>query len=293
MCVRQKNALKFAVLILILALTSCDKDLVSDSKNIQFRQPVKVNVNGYDDHIMEPFLSRDGTVLFFNNLNQSGVNTNLHYASRVNDSTFNYSGELEGVNSDYLDGVPSMDGSNTFFFVSTRNYDLTYSTIYFGNFQHGIVSDISLVEDLSMNIAGWLNFDAEISKDGNFLYFVDGRFDANGGPYESDLVLAERDGDTFQRTDLRILENINTNSLEYAACISSDMLELYFTRVEASIPQIFVATRNAIEDPFNRPYKIKEITGFVEAPTISADDSIIYFHKFENEKFVLYMVRKE
>ena len=31
-----------------------------------------------------------------------------------------------------------------------------------------------------------MNSDVEVSSDGNFLYFVDGRFDQHGGPYEAE-----------------------------------------------------------------------------------------------------------
>ncbi len=144
-----------------------------------------------------------------------------------------------------------------------------------------------------------MNFDVEVSKDGNSLYFVDGRFDQIGGPYEADIVLAEKRNGIFQRSSNQsILANINTSVLEYAACISSNQLELYFTRVDppltaSSTPQIYVATRNSTAEPFSQPYNIDTISGFVEAPTISPDGQIIYYHKKENERFTLYMVRKQ
>ena len=185
------------------------------------------------------------------------------------------------------------------YFVSTKSYEQTFSTIYKGDFSGGNVTNIALLSGVSKNQAGWVNFDVEVSKDGNSLYFVDGRFDQNGGPYEADLVIAEKSNGQFQRnTNQSILNNINTNELEYAACISSDMLELYFTRVPAplsasSVPQIYVATRDSVNEPFNKPYKIDLITGFVEGATISPDNRMIYYHKKENGKFVLYMIKKK
>ena len=41
------------------------------------------------------------------------------------------------------------------------------------------------------------------------------------------------------------------------------------------------------------PEKIERITGFVEAPTISSDNKILYFHKKESSKFALYFVKKK
>jgi hypothetical protein len=58
---------------------------------------IKVFISGYADHAMEPFLSPDGNTMFFNNLN-SGDSTRLHYAARVDDSTFTYMGLVSGAN---------------------------------------------------------------------------------------------------------------------------------------------------------------------------------------------------
>jgi WD40-like Beta Propeller Repeat len=277
---------------------SCKNDEeVASSKEITFSQPQKVTIAGYESDIMEPFLSKDGEILYFNNSNDPSVDTNIHYATRVDDLTFEYEGELTGVNSTSLDGVASIDVNDKFYFVSLRSYDQTLSSLYTGDVSNGNVSNVQLVDGVSRNVAGWVNFDVEISPDGNQLYFVDGRFDANGGPYEADFVLANKVNGVFERmNDATTFKNVNTDELEYAACLSSDMLELYFTRLAFPIttpPQIFVATRNAIDDDFNIPNLITEITGFVEAPTISPDNQRIYYHKNENNKFVLYMVQKQ
>lgn len=287
--------------LIILGLVGCNEDIsTSELKRIalEFEQPQKAHIIGYNDHIMEPFLSRNGQILLFNNSNASSVNTNIHFASRVNDSVFQYIGELKGINTEFLEGTPSLCDSNVLYFVSNRSYDQTLSTIYSGYLNNDSISNIQLVQGISQNRAGWVNFDVEVSKDGNFLYFVDGQFNESGGPYESNLSLAARTNGIFQRTNNSALENINTSALEYAACISSNMLELYFTRVEmplseSSIPQIYVAIRNSVNEPYSAPRRIEEITGFAEAPTISSDDQIIYYHKKENDKFELYMIRKK
>jgi hypothetical protein len=63
---------------------------------------------------MEPSISRDGQYLFFNNSNDPSVNTNLHWAERIDDLTFQYRGEIAGVNTTSLEGVASMDRNNVF-----------------------------------------------------------------------------------------------------------------------------------------------------------------------------------
>lgn len=293
--------MKIGSFIFLLLLNNCssssDDTSSFDSKTIRFGKPQKVNVLNYNEDIMEPFLADDGKTLFFNNSNHPLVNTNLHFAVKINDSTFQYRGELKGVNTEYLDGNATMDSAGVFFFVSTRSYDQTLSTIYKGIFTGDSISKIQLLKNVSRNQAGWVNFDCEISKDGNVLFSVDGRFDQNGGPYESNFISVIKRNHVFQRSDDTIFKNINTNALEYAACLSSDILELYFTRVEAplsdlSMPQIYVAIRNSVNEPFHNPYKLETVTGFVEGPSISPDNQIIYYHKKENGKFLLYMVRK-
>jgi len=245
-------------------------------------------------------MSRDGNTLLFNNLNAAPENTNLHWATRVNDSTFEYKGEVTGVNTTDLEGVPSLDQAGELYFVSTRNYVTTLSTLYQSEFANGIATNVRLVEGLSKMQAGWLNFDVEVSADGSTLYFVDGLFNQSGTPTTADLAIAKKKGSGFQRisNSNSLLQNVNTNALEYAACISVDQLELYFTRVETPItssssPAIFLARRQRVDEPFGVPFRIESIRGFAEAATIAPDQKTIYFHMKENDKFGLYMIRKK
>ena len=247
--------------------------------------------------MMEPFLSPDGGILFFNNLNAPPENTNLHWSTQIDDNSFKYEGEVDGVNTADLEGVATMDQNKQFYFVSTRNYDQTLSTVYTGLFANGMVTGVLLVPNISLNTNGWLNFDVEVDFTGNYLYLVDGRFDQNGGPYEADLFLAEKTSTGFTRSTSDPFVNVNTPQLEYAACISRDNLELYFTRLETPIssssqPKIYGTYRASLADDFLPPVKIDAATGFVEGPTLSLDGNTLYFHKAENGKFVLYTIRK-
>jgi hypothetical protein len=131
---------------------------------------------GYDDEAMEPFITRDGKYLFFNNLNEPQVNTNLHWAERVDALHFKYRGEIRGVNTLALEGVPSMDRQGNFYFVLNRTYDQTASTLYRGKFADGVLTGAEIVPGVSLAKPGIVNFDAEISADGNTLYFVESQF---------------------------------------------------------------------------------------------------------------------
>lgn len=279
-------------------LSGCSDDPVQT--DISFDTPQKVTVTGYNGHIMEPFLSRDGTILFFNNRNHPSDNTNLHWATKTSTLNFLYKGEIQNINTSSLEGVPTMDSNGVLYFVSTRSYNQTFSTLYRTTFNNGVATEASLVEGISKNQAGAVNFDVEVNASGTHLYFVDGTFDQHGGPYTADIVIAKKNGNAFERLSdsNELLKNVNTADLEYAACISADELELYFTRVAAPItasssPKIYVAARSAINKPFRKPKLLTSVTGFVEAATISPDGTLIYFHKLENEKFVLYAVNKK
>ncbi len=293
---------QYIFFLVILCCAGCKSEDGSTQPNqlMEFGNPEKVEMIGYDGHIMEPFLTRDGKTLFFNNLNDPSENTNLHWAEKVNETTFRYKGEITGVNTSDLEGVPTMDSFGNLYFVSTRNYANTLSTLYQCQYVNGVGTNVQILQGVSKQQAGWVNFDIEVSADGQFIYFVDAQFDQSGNSSSADLVIAQKNATGFQRLSNSddLLKNINTQALEYAACISSDQLELYFTRVSLpftsnSSPEILYATRKNSTAPFSIPTKISTITGFAEAATITPDQSALYFHKKEGNTFVLYLIRKK
>lgn len=295
------NNVKVLLLIITFFSLSCSEQNESNPETgtIEFGTPQPVSIQGYNNDIMEPFLTRDGSFLFFNNLNVPSVNTNLHWCTKINDTLFQYEGELENINTESLEGVPTMDSKGNLYYIHTGTYNQTLSTIYKGKFSSGSVTNSELVQNISLEIPGWLNFDVEVSDDGNTLYFVDGRFDSNGGPYEANLVMAKRTSNNFIRSENsdEIFQDINTGDLEYAAAISKNELEILFTRVAVpfnsnSEPKIFIATRNNIREPFSNVDIVSALTGFVEGATYSPDDKGIYFHKKENGTHNLYFAKK-
>lgn len=289
-----------ALFFFVLLLSCCGKSPGEEPESLvfEFETPKKVIVNGYNGDMMEPFLSRDGRYLFFNNLNDPAVNTNIFYAVRINDTLFDFRGEVQGVNSPVLDGVPSMDKDSNFYFVSVANYIPTLASIYKGQFSNGVVTNSSIVPGISKQEQSWVNFDVELSEDGSHLYFVDGKFSASWQIESADLVIAEKTTNGFRRMAAsgEILKNINTEELEYAACISPDELSFYFTRMPSVtagiLPRLWYATRTDKTKPFNEPRMITGLDGFIEAATVSGD-SLVYFHKRDNQLFGLYCLRKK
>jgi hypothetical protein len=262
-----------------------------------FQHPERVTIANFSGDAMEPFLTHDGRHLLFNNRNDPSVNTNLHYAERIDDLHFTYRGEIQGVNSDALEGVPSLSCDGMLYFVSTRSYKDTFSTIYRAHFAKGVATNVEIAPGISRRTPGWVNFDAEISADGETLYSVDSQF-KNGMPATADICIAKKRGDVFERAPDSddVLKVVNTKALEYAPAISSDGLELFFTRVEkiaaTAEPRIWRAARKNIHDPFGEPQLVSAITGFAEGPTLSPDGLSLYYHAREGGRFVIFRVTR-
>lgn len=290
------------ILIFIALLTfSCSND---NNENEQsqvyptFGSEIDITINGLNFDAMEPFITSDGNYLFFNNLND-GINTKLYYAIKINDSTFNYSGELDGTNQTtepYLDAVADMDSDGNFYWTSTRNYPSELNNLFLGTFNSGNVSNIERVQgDFNMNIPGWLIMDHGISLNGQFLYFNNARFDDTNcqGPCETKIGIAQKvNSSTFNTlpNSTLILQNVNDpNYIYYAPCISSDNLELYYTRylkeeiTESTVFEICVVIRKNATDNFSIPKVLfsENISNLIEAPTLTSDKKIIYYHKKE------------
>ena len=276
----------------VLLLAAAALPAVAD----EFSRPRPVVIYGYSGTAMEPFISKDGHYLFFNNSNAPGGWTDIYFARRVRDGIFLLSGRLDGANAPYpaLDGVPSMDAFGVFYFISTRSYDQTLQTLHAGIFTGSSLSGVTLVPgDVARGEAGWLTMDAEVSADGQSIYFADAFFAGGSVPSMSDLALAKREGEgSFMRAanSATMFQNINTSDLEYAPCISGDGLELFFTRYMFSSAKFAIlrSRRASTADAFGVPEVLSSIKGFVEAPTLSADGRTMYFHKKVGGKYVIF-----
>jgi hypothetical protein len=263
-----------------------------------------VTITGYTEDIAEPFFSRDEQYLFFNDNSIGGKS--LHYAtySALNDE-FTYIGEvgpgINGLNS--VQGVPTMDDNNIFYFVDTKFYaplvdPPVFDTLFTGTWTGASVVDVSPVVGIAFPSPGFLNFDLEISPDGNTLYFVDGFFSGGPVPDAADIKVAtfnpgsglfERDANADA-----IMANITTSDPEYAPAISRNGLELFFTRLDPTSldARIYRTTRANTADIFNPPQLVSAIPGFAEGATFSQDEKTIYYHwqNTSTGKFELYRV---
>jgi|WetSurMetagenome_2_1015567.scaffolds.fasta_scaffold108179_1 hypothetical protein len=285
--------------VLTSMLLACGGNSSAQNANdyTAFANPELVTVTGYTNDIMEPFISRDGAYLFFND---NGANKDIYYATYVNVTTFQYVGPISAINTSAVDGTPTMDKNNKFYYISTANYTpTTYDTLYSGAWNGSTVNGSAPLTGLAITTPGFINFDVEVSPDGTTLYFDDGYF--SGGksfPDSANIAIAVDSGSGFARipNSSTIMANVNTANLEYAPAISADGLELFFTRLDLGTMRtgIYRAARASSGDPFGKPQLVSAITGFVEGPALSPDEKSLYYHKQNTAtfKFELYRVTR-
>jgi hypothetical protein len=292
---KTRTRILLTILLVVAGLCMLGRAVAADS---QSAQPKRVEIIGYNDHAMEPFISRDGRYLLFNNLNQSTTNTDIHFAERKDDSTWLYRGKVKGVNTPELEANFTMDRAGRMFFTSPRDYSRTLCITYTGMFKDGNVTDVQMVPSLASQKPGMVNFDVEVSPDGKTLLGVDSWFKPDASPRTSDIFIGSWDGARFVRSpdSDRLLSRVNKKgALQYASTISSDKLTLYFTRFDPASgfpgPQIYCSTRRTTASPFGTPVHVKGLGDFVEGTAFSPDEHLLYFHRKDAERHNLYAIR--
>ncbi|MBL7918727.1 MAG: T9SS type A sorting domain-containing protein [Bacteroidia bacterium] len=267
-----------------------------------FGNEIHVKINGLTFDAMEPALSTDGNALFFNSLN-NGTTTSLFYASKVNDSTFNYIGAVPVVNQTVtprLDAVASLDSVNNFYWVSTRNYPSNFDNLHRIRFLTSGYTNFGRVHgDFYIYSPGWLIMDAGINFYGNKLIYCNAFFNncANAVPCIASMGIATKLNDSTFNKDANtttIMANINdtVNYIVYAPALTKDGLELYYTRLlkNSTQTEIMVSTRTNTNSAFGLPTLLVGAPYIVpEAPTISTDKTKMYYHRKNGNLFEIYL----
>lgn len=295
----KNNVLSLSLLISLVA--SCGNDSSPPNDYTAFNNPELVSLSGYSGDAMEPFISRDGNYLFFND---SLSNKDLYYASRgADDKTYQTPVPILDINSPAVDGVPTMDDTNIFYFVSLYNYNgsTQLNTLYKGtwNITTKTVEGRAPLNGLTLE---WplLYFDIEVSPDNSTLYLSVGAFSVGVDiPIAADILIAVGSGGNFtlHPTSTTIMANVNTtDKLEYAPAISRNGLELFFTRLDpvTGEARIYRTVRPNTSSAFGSPQLVSNITGFVEGPAFSPDEKALYYHRHDpvSGKFEIYRVTR-
>jgi len=270
---------------------------------LDFSNPEQVTILGYDGYAAEPGISKDGTLLLWNDSESpSPPNKDIHWATRVDDITFQYQGKVSNINTDLVDGTPSFDTDGNLYYTSQATYFTDFKSMYSGVFDvaSGTVLAPQVLEgDIYVGAVGWVSVDPEISPDGNDLYYSEGFWEGSSLPNPFQVRHAVKNGDLYIQ-DNSTLVNIDSTNLRYAPAISSDGLELFFTEIpmvggspDIGNNGIYRARRNTTSEPFSVPKRIGAITSFAEAPTITQDGSTMYFHKKVGSEMKIFRVTRE
>jgi hypothetical protein len=260
---------------------------------------IKVYISGYADHAMEPFLSPDGNTLFFNNLN-TGDSTRLHYATRVDDTTFTYMGLVTGANepnNPQLNAVASLDTTGNFVWVSVRDWPNTMDNLHRGDYSNGTVTNVNRVHgNFYVYQPGYIVMDAAVTYDGSELYYCNAFFDTCVVPCAASLGIASKVNDSTFNTiaaSQNILQHVNdTDYCVYAPQLSTDGLELYFTRylIGGLSTEICVSVRPTVADTFSSPLVlISDFPNVPEAATVNTAGTLMYYHKKTNGTYTIYL----
>jgi WD40-like Beta Propeller Repeat len=263
-----------------------------------FTDPETVAIRGYSGSAMEPFISRDGRYLLFNTSNVQPTIPSLQFATRVDSNTFAYQGKIRGTNKrGALSGTPTLDLDGNLYFISTRSYSQTFSTVYTGRFDSGHVTGVHLVRGVSGGPPGVVDFDVDVSPDGSTLYVSVGDFGGQSHLTSAGLTIFDRKGSVFvpDPHSAQILDPVDKPGLlTYAASISADGLELFFTQEHppSGEPAVYRAVRTERDRAFDHVQRVAAITGFAEAPSISADGTTLYYHQRVGTTFQIGVVTR-
>jgi WD40-like Beta Propeller Repeat len=299
MRVRMAAFVSVALTATLVLLASCG--LAVARSETSFTDPHPVGIEGYSGSAMEPSISPDGQYLLFNTSNVAPNIPTLQFATRVDADTFTYQGEIlgEGVNeAGFLSGTPTIDNGGDVYFISTRSYPQTLSTVYGGQFAAGQMTDVHLLPGVSGGIPGIVDFDVAVSPDGGTLYVSVGHFNGGSAPTSATLTMYDQVGGVFvaDPRSSRLLRAVNKPpAFDYAASVSSDGLELFFTRANPAngvAPGIYRAWRKSTAKKFAHVQRIAAITGFAEAPSISADGTTLYYHRLMGSQYEIEAVTR-
>ena len=244
--------------------------------------PVPVTeVNTYY-HDKAPFLSFDGLTLYF--CRQDGP---VGWATRIYQATRNQPyGPFSSVKEISTMNYPYGHVSDPW--VSPDNLRMYYYRTGGGISRLMLTKRASInnpwlpgVEILELNVLGSV-YNPRLTPDELTMVFSGNNL--SGGKGGLDIWIANRPNTSSPFSNVTNLDEINTAASDGHPYISSDGMTLYFAsdRNSSGIGQLFKATRDSLDDPFDN---LEHLSFFdspgssVQFPFISSDGSTFYFAK--------------
>lgn len=296
-----RNLMLLSLLLSALVIAACGDNgsnpPSASNDYTAFINPELVTIAGYSGDAMEPFISRtSGTAYLFFNDTLNGKD--LYYATLSDPTTAQTPTPIPDINSPEVDGVPTMDDRNDFYYVSLASYPTNSITLYAGSWDGTRVSGSTPLSNLNLP-SPFLYFDIEVSPEGSTLYLSIGAFTGGYFPSAADIAIATGSGVSFAPLSNweDIMANVNTTEkLEYAPAISRSGLELFFTRFDPDTDQarIYRSVRSDTGSPFGTAQLVSAITGFTEGPAFSPDEKSLYYHRLNTgtNKYEIYRVTR-
>jgi hypothetical protein len=296
----------------VLLLWSADKHSAAApapaASNTAFPDAEPVTILGYAGSAEVPYLTPDGNYLVFDDRTDAGhPPVKIRYAKRINDTTFQYVGEVGNVN---LPGTinfeMTLDDRNNFYFtrVDVPPNPHGQPSLYRGVWRDGTVTGITPVPGVTQ-VPGVINQDATLSHDGRQLIF--GSWDYVHKCLRYKLAVENTDGSfavadesqpqlanyaqVFKKMMLNNYLNQCTplphpgmthSMLMGPVNLSHSGLAVVFTMIHPTggmpVEKSYIATRTSTSQPFGQAQALIANGRVVEGGSFSADDRLLYFH---------------
>ncbi len=245
----------------------------------QWAEPVSVAEINSDCHDKSPFLSFDGRTLYFSRQDGPGWHyTRIYQATRPEPfGSFTSAEEITALN--------YSGGHVDYPWVSPDNLRMYYYRTESGSIGRLKISERASINDpwepginiSELNVLGDLA-NPSLTSDELIIVFTSRDIPRGRGGY--DIWMATRPDENAHFTNVINLTEINSSALDAHPSISSDGLTLYFDSDRNGTTQLFRATRESLDAPFDN---LEHLSFFdspgssICYPSPSSDGTALYF----------------
>jgi hypothetical protein len=274
----------FIVILLFILVFSC-------SALAAWTEPEPIVEINTEYQEKSPFLSFDGLTLYFSIEDGPGWHyTRIYQATRT--EPFGYFTSVQEISSlnyssrhvDYPWVSP--DNLRMYYYIAgsgPRTIMITERTSIFDSWRPGVgITELNALGDVAT---------PSLTRDELRIVFAGGNLPDGLGGY--DIYMAERPDRHSPFTNIVNLTEINSSMPDVHPSISPDGLTLYFASDRNGTRQLFKATRDSLDAPFNHLEQLSffDASGsFVSFPCPSHDGSALYFNrKWEDSSRDIYV----